>query len=667
MQEILGPRGVLARHLPCYEHRPGQLAMARAVGQTLARGGQLVVEAGTGTGKTLAYLIPAIHSARKVVVSTGTKNLQEQLYHKDIPFLARHLEKKFKVCYMKGRSNYLCRRRWAGFSQQPLFIDSEESHFFELVQDWVPRTKTGDRSEVQQLADDSPFWQDICSKSELCGNQKCSFFDNCFITRMKKQALQADLIIVNHHLFFADLALRSGSYGEVIPFYDAVIFDEAHQIEEIATCYFGIEVSNYQLEELLRDSEREILRNRREKAELGPILDKLGQRGRQFFESFCDWGNKFRLSKARLGPRLEQGQRLIELLQLLAAGLQGWRNPGEELLACAQRGAELARKLAFILEPPLPAHVCWGENRGRGCFLRASPLDIAPQLQEKLHRQTEALVFTSATLSIGKDFSFFKQRLGLEGARELLIPEHFDYRRQVAAYFPNHLPEPGRPGFAAAAAEEIKQILRKSQGRALVLFTSYQLLNQIRRQLQAELPYPLLCQGEQPKQLLLKRFREQLQSVLLATSSFWQGVDIPGEALSCLIITKLPFAAPSEPLLEARLEHIRANGGNPFRDYQLPHAAITLRQGFGRLIRNQQDKGVLVILDKRILSKRYGRIFLQSLPECRRLQSQEKIRGFLAGKAGASGPETEQKLFTSSRRKTIRQEPPPVERESVHL
>ncbi len=632
--DILGPGGALARHLPNYEHRSGQIIMAEAIQRVLAEGGELLVEAGTGTGKTLAYIIPAIYSGQKVVVSTGTKNLQEQLYQKDIPFLNNYLDVKFKVCYMKGRNNYLCRRRWAGFAQQSLFVTTEEVRLYDRIQEWVTSTATGDRSELEDLPDNSLLWQDICSKSELCLNQKCPFFTNCFITRMKKDALQADIIIVNHHLFFADLALKSGAHGEVIPFYDAVIFDEAHQVEETATRYFGMDVSNYQVEELVRSTEKEILLARQQGAKLEPLLDRLGQRGQQFFNTFTAWGEKFRLNPKKMENVRPLAADLVNALQLLSASLETLKSPGDELLACARRARELTDALEFILAPPSTEYVCWGENRGRGSFLHASPLDVASQLVEKLYQHAQAVIFTSATLTTEKNFSFCKKRLGLESPGELIIPEHFDYKQQVGIYLPQHLPDPNQAGFAAAIIEEIKQVLIKSSGRALVLFTSYKQLDEVYNGLRRDLPYTLLRQGEQPKGVLLNKFQRDLQSVLLATSSFWQGVDVPGESLSCLIVVKLPFAVPSEPLLEARLEHITHSGGNPFMDYQLPSAAILLRQGFGRLIRNQNDKGVLVILDKRIKRKAYGKTFLESLPSCRQIFKQEAITNFLVTKKG---------------------------------
>lgn len=629
LKDILGPKGVLAKNLLHYEYRSGQIDMAIAIQRVINSGGQLLVEAGTGTGKTLAYLIPAIYSGQKVVISTGTKNLQEQLYNKDVPFLTKHLDVKFKVCYMKGRNNYLCRRRWTGFAQQPLFTQLDEAKLFDKLQEWVPFTHTGDRSELEFLPDNSSIWQDICSKSELCLNQKCSFFDNCFITRMKQEALQADIIIVNHHLFFADLALKSTSYGEVIPSYYAVIFDEAHQIEETATTYFGMDISNYQVDELIRDTEREILVARQMQANLGPQIEKLKAINQKFFDSFFSFGDKYRLTRKQLDSKQSLGKDLINALELLAASLEGLEKPGDELFACARRAKELAGKVEYLFIPLESAHVYWGETRGRGCFVHVSPLDIAAELEEKLYQGTEAVIFTSATLTTQNNFSFYKQRLGLHAPEELIVPEHFDYKRQVAIYLPKLLPNPNSSNFVPAIIEEISQIVAKTEGRALILFTSHQQLNAVYKGLRLKLSYTILRQGEQPKSVLLKRFQEDLQSVLLATSSFWQGVDVPGEALSCLVIVKLPFAVPSEPILEARLEHIEKIGGNPFWEYQLPSATILLRQGFGRLIRNQADKGVLVILDKRISCKSYGKVFWESLPDCKKIDDIKEIEGFL--------------------------------------
>ncbi|MBI5789031.1 MAG: DEAD/DEAH box helicase [Candidatus Schekmanbacteria bacterium] len=634
IKKILGSNGILAKHLDNYEYRPGQIQMAETIAQVLHQGGQLLVEAGTGTGKTHAYLIPAILSGQKVVVSTGTKNLQEQLYHKDIPFLQKYLAQEFKVCYMKGRNNYLCRRRWAAFSQQIFFSIHEGAKFLSLIEEWLTKTKTGDRSELDNLPDSSPFWPEVCSKSELCYNQKCPFFDNCFITRMKQTAMQSDLIIVNHHLFFADLSLKYGSpFGSVIPNYHAVIFDEAHQVEQIATIYFGIEISNYQIEELARDLGRWLTQSRSDDGKLFTDLERLEQHNQNFFRHFSDQAEKFRFKTSLQEECKNSAANLVNCLQLLAVNLEAWEKPSDELSAYVRRCKDLAEKINQIFAvaaDPQSSQVCWGEKRHRGCFLHATPLDIAAKLEERLYQKVETVIFTSATLTTQKNFEFCKKQLGLYAPRELIVPEHFNYKKQVVMYLPKHLPNPDQGQFISAIVPEIMQILDKSQGSALILFTSFQHLRSVYRDLQNKVPFNLLCQGEQPKSLLLKRFQEDVQSVLLATSSFWQGVDVPGEALSCLIIVKLPFAVPSEPLMEARLEYIAKNGGNPFKDYQIPHAAILLRQGFGRLIRRQTDKGVLAILDKRISTRDYGKVFLESLPDCDLINECHEISRFLA-------------------------------------
>jgi ATP-dependent DNA helicase DinG len=617
VERVFGPQGLLARCLPGYEFRPEQLRMSQGVRQVLAQGGILLVEAGTGTGKTLAYLIPAILSGRKLVISTGTKNLQEQLYFKDIPFLSQNLELCFSVCYMKGRNNYLCRRRFHEFLRQPQLAISQETHYLELIQHWAANTQSGDRAELDELPDTCRTWQDICSKSELCRGQKCHYFDDCFITRMKQQAMRADLVIVNHHLFFADLAIKGRGGGGVIPRCSGVIFDEAHQLEEVATQYFGLSVSNYRLEELVRDTRRELLAADKLDKQLTRILERITTRTPNFFSQFKKAEEKYRLRDFPFNPQVNKTYaQLDNTLKLLGARLENLPAGSEGLAACARRVGEVRTALGFILGQADAGFVYWCEQRGGGIYLRASPVDISAEL-DRLYNKLSSIVLTSATLSTQENFSFIKQRLGIEQAQELILASHFNYAEQALVYIPPGLPPPPSPHFINAAAQEIYDILLKTQGRALVLFTSFNHLERIYSRLKGRLPYTLLKQGEKTKAALMREFRQDTHSVLLATSSFWEGVDVPGEALSCVIVDRLPFDVPSEPLIQARIEHIKKQGGNPFLEYQVPMAIISLKQGFGRLIRNSQDRGVLVLLDSRVLHRPYGQMFLSSLPPCR--------------------------------------------------
>lgn len=592
--------------------------MAEAVEAALAERRHLIVEAGTGTGKTLAYLVPSILSGKRVVISTGTKNLQEQLYFKDLPFLQSLFEQHLAVCYMKGRANYLCRQKLYDAEREPVLAGLEETREFQLIKKWEASTSTGDRSELRELAETSSTWWKLDARSDLCSGQKCKQFERCFITEMHRRAAESDIIIVNHHLFFADLAVRDQAFGGILPDYSAVIFDEAHEIEEVAGQYFGISVSNLQIQELIKDTAA----ISRQKLFASPELDRslihLGERTEQFFGLFPQEGRQgFREHESFLANHGGSYDGLLFALDALCARLELVEGAIEQRLPLVRRAKLIQQGLQFWMEGGDAAYVYWTEGRGRGFYLQATPIDVSQTLATHLMERIDTVILTSATLTVAGGFDYTQKRLGLENARTLEIESHYDYAKQVLLYVPPHLPDPRQPDFSRRAADEIEQIVEASCGRAFVLFTSYQQMRQVYELLRKRLDYPLLLQGEAPRTALIEAFRATPGAVLFGTSSFWQGVDVQGEQLSCVVIDRLPFAVPTDPVIAARVDAIRQSGGNAFYEYQIPQAALTLKQGFGRLIRAASDRGVLALLDNRITKLPYGRVFFESLPAYR--------------------------------------------------
>jgi ATP-dependent DNA helicase DinG len=661
LYQFFAPGGVLSRTHPAYEFRRGQLQMAQAVEQALEERRHLIVEAGTGTGKTLAYLVPVIRAGKRVIISTGTKNLQEQLFYKDVPFLEQALYgdsahgPRLSVCYMKGRNNYLCRKKLYDLTNQPVLSGFEEIEQYRAIAAWEKTTATGDRAELAELPEASLLWPKLDARAEACIGQKCSQWDRCFITEMRRQAMETDIIIVNHHLFFADLSIKLQAEGApdagILPDAAAVIFDEAHELEDVAGSYFGITVSNLRLEELARDVENSLQRNRALSASLSGALGSLRERAQLFFSLLPPGEGRFAFDTRRefLEENGDEFLALNQALTRLAGELEGLPQKPEEVLNFVRRAQEIQVQLRFVLESEDRNTVFWIERRGKAfspqrhrgaekiketpygrqnVFLQATPIDVGPILRECLWSKLDCAVLTSATLAVGGGFEYIRQRLGLEHTREAVLPSHFDYENQALLYVPPDLPDPRTPQFASKAADCIRKLLEITRGRAFVLFTSYAQMNEIYRRLLGEVDFPLLHQGDAPKSALLEEFRLTPNAVLFATSSFWQGVDVQGEQLSCVIIDRLPFAVPSDPVVAARVKAIDAEGGNAFFQYQVPAAVITLKQGFGRLIRSLDDRGLLALLDNRILKKQYGRVFVESLPNYRKTTEMRVVEKF---------------------------------------
>jgi len=661
LYQFFGPGGVLSKTHPAYEFRRGQLQMAQAVEQALAEKRHLIVEAGTGTGKTLAYLMPVIRSGKRVIVSTGTKNLQEQLFYKDVPFLEQALaggqadSARLSVCYMKGRNNYLCRKKLYDLTNQPVLSGLEEIEQYRAIAAWEKATSTGDRAELAELPETSLLWHKLDARADTCTGQKCSEWERCFITEMRRRAMESDIIIVNHHLFFADLAIKLQADGApdagILPEAAAVIFDEAHELEDVAGNYFGISVSNLRVEDLARDVEHSMQQNRSLSASVSGALGSLRERSQLFFSLLPAGDGRFAFDTRRefLEENGDEFTALNQSLTRLAGELEGLPQKPEEVFSFVRRAQEIQVQLSYALEAEDRNTVFWIERRGRQfsgrgrrdaekskdgmpgrqhVFVQATPIDVGPILRDCLWSKLESVVLTSATLAVGGGFEYIRKRLGFDHARDLVLPSHFDYQSQALLYVPPDLPDPRTPQFTVQAAERIRQLLEISRGRAFVLFTSYAQMNDIYQRLLGEVEFPLLRQGDAPKTALLEEFRLTPNAVLLATSSFWQGVDVQGEQLSCVIIDRLPFAVPTDPVVAARVKAIDGEGGNAFFQYQVPAAVITLKQGFGRLIRSLHDRGLLVLLDNRILKKQYGRIFVDSLPNYKRTTDLRVVEGF---------------------------------------
>lgn len=615
--------GILSVKMPNSEYREGQVMMCHEVADTLIGGGILIAEAGTGIGKTMAYLIPAILSNEKVIISTGTKTLQEQIFFKDIPFLSKVGFKELSYCYMKGRNNYLCMRRYSEFLKDGLLPVYEEIDYLDKIKRWVNRTVRGDRSELNDLPENLMLWREICCDVDNCQGRKCNYFNDCFLYKMRKEAEECQLIIVNHHLFFANLNLEVSEKNTLIPECSRIIFDEAHMLEETALDYFSIKVAPWQLHFINKDIERKIYKLQSElgnklKLSLLTKLKELIMSNDQFFNSFSfKLDNKFKLDKHTFKEKqIEEANKLIKIIRDLSSLMKNIEVSDEEWQVHINRLINFQNELDFIVKKESNFYVYWGEMQEKGSvILNATPIEVSSILKDNLWQKIESAILTSATLSSQNGFDYIKLQLGIDECKEHIYKSPFDYKRQSILYIPNDISEPLQQSFVYDIAEQVNELIKISHGRAFILFTSFANMKQVYELLNNKIDYSILVQGEKPKTKLIEEFKEKGDTVLLATNSFWQGVDVVGKALSCVIIDKLPFSVPSDPVVEAKIENLRKKGRNPFYEFQLPEAILLLKQGLGRLIRSKSDIGIMALLDKRVYEKNYGKYILQSLED----------------------------------------------------
>jgi ATP-dependent DNA helicase DinG len=629
-REVLGANGPLAAHLSGFAPRQEQLELAAAVEQALDSQGLLVAEAGTGIGKTLAYLVPVVQSGQRVIISTGTKNLQDQLFYRDLPVVRAALGGGLKCALLKGRSNYLCLYRMERSRESGEFPSKSAVSELEAVLEWSARTSDGDLSLASVISDDSSLWPFVTSTAENCLGAECPRFEACFVVAARKKAQDADVVVVNHHLLFADMAIKQSGFGEVLPGASAFIVDEAHQAPEIASQFFSASLSARQVSDLCRDALAEAGKISGGLATVREPVERCQQALRELQAQMAEHLPE-RGSWQRLLERSEiraQMQELDQCIADLGPAFEALEGGSQGMAGCAARRAELQLLMDRLDAQGANGEVRWFERRGRGFGLHITPLDVAEAFTRFREQLDAAWVFTSATLSVSGDFGHFTAQLGLQDATCLKLDSPFDYPNHALMWLPQGLPEPRHPDYLAQLLEQVLPVMHASNGRAFLLFTSHRALQECAERLAAQADFPLFVQGEAPRSLLLERFRESGNGVLLGTASFWSGVDVIGEALSLVVIDKLPFAAPDDPVMEARSEALRQEGGNPFMQLYLPQAVIALKQGAGRLIRDVNDRGVLVICDPRAQNRNYGPAFLDSLPPMRRTQDRSEVLRF---------------------------------------
>lgn len=630
---VLSDEGPLKRAHPDFSPRPAQQDMARVIEETIEHQGVLVAESGTGTGKTFAYLVPALLSGKRVLISTGTRALQDQLFSRDLPLVRKALGSAAQIALLKGRANYLCLYRFERHETEA--AGARHAREFANVRAWTRQTKSGDIAELEALPEDAEYWPHITSTAENCLGGDCPQYDDCYVNRARREALAADLVVVNHHLFCADLALREEGFGQLLPGAQAVIFDEAHQLPDVASGFFGVSVSSHQVIGLCRDTATEETRSR---SGVGGLLDAAHRVEKASADLRLAMGVEPRRAAweapdgaRRFTPALKK---LTDELTVLSKALEAAAPTAEGLANASRRASDLLGRLMTVSENPPGDSVAWFETGPRSYALRLTPLNVGSVFHERTASNQASWVFTSATLSVNGDFSHFLNQMGLAQAETAVWPSPFDYASQTLLYLPEDLPAPGDPRYIELAVNAARPVIEAAKGRTFFLFTSHRALSTAADLLAGRMDYPLLVQGRAPKAQLLERFRELGNAVLLGTASFWEGVDVRGEALSCVIIDKLPFAAPDDPVLQARARALEEAGGNAFMQYQLPEAVIALKQGAGRLIRDERDHGVLMICDPRLLTKNYGRLFLASLPPMPQTRELADVQAFFDGLPG---------------------------------
>ena len=632
MEHVFGQGGLLSQHIKGYAPRQQQLEMATAIEKTLAESNVLVAEAGTGTGKTYAYLAPAILSGQKVFISTGTKNLQDQLFNKDLPMLRKALATPFRAALLKGRSNYLCHYRLEMAQGDPL----QKPHYSTLqsLSEWKDETKTGDLSESDILEDNSSLWSKVTSTIDNCLGQECPSYSDCFISEARRKAQEADIVVINHHLLMSDMALKASGQGEILASGDAYIIDEAHQLPEIATQFLGTRISSHQIHELCRDSIREMEQDASDMGRIRDYADKTEAAMRALRLSVGDKEQRtpWLVILEKLGVKSKLSD-LSECLEDLSEQLELAAERGKGLEQCHSRCQELNTNLElFMQEKADDNQVLWTDIRSSGLILHATPQEVSQYFQQWMDEKPTSWIFTSATLTVAGKFNNFNNQLGITNSETTIWPSPFDYEKQSLLYMPSIPVEPNHDDYNSHIANIAKEVISHSEGRTFLLFTSYRAMHSVADALKEIDDYPLMIQGTASKSSLLEEFRDHGNAVLLGTNSFWEGVDVRGEALSCVIIDKIPFASPGDPVLQARIDGLKEQGGNPFSSIQIPSAVIQLKQGIGRLIRDPKDYGVLVLCDPRFLTKPYGKLFLRSLPAMPITQNIDDIERFFKSK-----------------------------------